>query len=104
MNAVKKLHSVGAERSQDVHFLPSTSPHSRNDVSCKRVVRNRAARVRRCRREKLAGVSDPSGIYRFGGISEVKMMDCLAKLGRDVRIVVGPAWRAAGGNVKVALG
>jgi hypothetical protein len=75
-----------------------------NDVSCKGVVRNRAARVRRCRREKLAGVSDPSDVYRFGGISEVKMMDCLAKLGRDVRIVAGPARRAAGGNVKVALG
>ena len=33
---------------------------------------------------------------QFRGNSDVKMMDCLAKLGRDVRIVVGPARRAAG--------
>lgn len=29
----------------------------------------------------------------FRGISESKMLDCLTKLGRDVRIVVGPARR-----------
>jgi predicted XRE-type DNA-binding protein len=31
---------------------------------------------------------------QFRGISESKMLDCLAKLGRDVQIVVGPACRA----------
>jgi predicted XRE-type DNA-binding protein len=31
---------------------------------------------------------------QFRGISESKMLDCLAKLGRDVQIVVGPARRA----------
>ena len=28
---------------------------------------------------------------RFRGISETKMIDCLARLGRDVQIVVKPA-------------
>ena len=28
---------------------------------------------------------------QFRGISETKMLDCLARLGRDVQIVVGPA-------------
>jgi predicted XRE-type DNA-binding protein len=28
---------------------------------------------------------------RFRGISEAKMLECLAKLGRDVQIIVGPA-------------
>ncbi|MCA1326936.1 helix-turn-helix domain-containing protein [Herbaspirillum sp. alder98] len=28
---------------------------------------------------------------QFRGISESKMLDCLARLGRDVQIVVGPA-------------
>ena len=28
---------------------------------------------------------------QFRGISEAKMLDCLARLGRDVQIVVGPA-------------
>ena len=32
---------------------------------------------------------------QFRGISEAKMLDCLARLGRDVQIVVGPARRAA---------
>lgn len=27
---------------------------------------------------------------QFRGVSEAKMLDCLAKLGRDVQIVVGP--------------
>jgi predicted XRE-type DNA-binding protein len=54
----------------------------------------------------ILGLSQPklSGLLRgqFRGISEAKMMECLTKLGRDVRIVVGPAKRRAGaGNVEV---
>ena len=30
----------------------------------------------------------------FRGISEAKMMDCITRLGRDVRIVIGPEHRA----------
>ena len=30
----------------------------------------------------------------FRGISESKMMDCITRLGRDVRIVIGPEHRA----------
>ncbi len=48
-----------------------------------------------------------SGLLRgqFRGISEAKMMDCLTKLGRDIRIVVGPARRASReGTVKVVFG
>ena len=29
----------------------------------------------------------------FRGVSEAKMMDCIARLGRDVRIVIGPEHR-----------
>lgn len=28
---------------------------------------------------------------QFRGISEIKMLDCLTRLGRDVQIVIGPA-------------
>ena len=31
---------------------------------------------------------------KFRGISEAKMFDCLTRLGRDVRIVIGPAQRS----------
>lgn len=32
---------------------------------------------------------------QFRGISESKMLDCLARLGREVKIVVGPARRTS---------
>jgi predicted XRE-type DNA-binding protein len=41
---------------------------------------------------------------QFRGISEAKMLDCLARLGRDVQIVVGPARRSvAVGRVAVVF-
>jgi predicted XRE-type DNA-binding protein len=42
---------------------------------------------------------------QFRGVSEAKMTDCLAKLGRDIQIVVEPARRSnARGKVKVVFG
>jgi predicted XRE-type DNA-binding protein len=39
---------------------------------------------------------------QFRGISEVKMLDCLTRLGRDVKIVIGPPRRAtSAGRVAV---
>jgi len=38
----------------------------------------------------------------FRGVSEAKMMDCIARLGQDVRIVIGPEHRTGhGGRVEV---
>jgi len=48
-----------------------------------------------------------SGMLRgqFRGISETKMLNCLTRLGRDVKIVVGPARRRAGaGHIEVVSG
>jgi predicted XRE-type DNA-binding protein len=46
----------------------------------------------------LLGMTQPklSAMLRgqFRGISEAKMMECLTRLGREVRIVVGPARRS----------
>ena len=55
---------------------------------------------------EVLGITQPklSGMLRgqFRGISEAKMLDCLARLGRDVTIVVGPARRkAVAGHVEV---
>jgi predicted XRE-type DNA-binding protein len=57
---------------------------------------------------EVLGIPQPklSGLLRgqFRGISEAKMLDCLAKLGRDVQIVVGPPRRSlATGTVKVVF-
>ncbi len=41
---------------------------------------------------------------QFRGISEAKMLDCLARRGRDVQIVIGPARRAtSAGRVAVVF-
>ncbi len=54
---------------------------------------------------KILGITQPklsrmlSGQFR--GISEMKMMDCLVRLGRGVKIVVGPAGRKAAPRVEV---
>jgi predicted XRE-type DNA-binding protein len=58
---------------------------------------------------EIIGMPQPklSGMLRgqFRGISEAKMLSCLTRLGRDVRIVVGPARRRSGvGQIEVVSG
>jgi predicted XRE-type DNA-binding protein len=54
---------------------------------------------------KVLGLTQPklSKMLRgqFRGISEMKMMDCLVRLGRPVKIVVGPEGEAANERVEV---
>jgi predicted XRE-type DNA-binding protein len=57
----------------------------------------------------IIGLPQPklSGLLRgqFRGISEAKMLSCLTRLGRDVKIVVGPARRGSGaGHIEVLSG
>lgn len=57
---------------------------------------------------KVLGITQPklSKMLRgqFRGISEAKMLDCLARLGRDVQIVIGPARRSSrAGRVAVVF-
>lgn len=58
---------------------------------------------------EITGLPQPklSGLLRgqLRGVSEAKMLACLTRLGRDVRIVVGPARRRAGaGRIEVLSG
>jgi predicted XRE-type DNA-binding protein len=54
---------------------------------------------------KVLGMTQPklSKMLRgqFRGISEMKMMDCLVRLGREVKIVVGPEKKKAAGRLEV---
>jgi predicted XRE-type DNA-binding protein len=54
---------------------------------------------------KVLGLTQPklSKMLRgqFRGISEIKMMDCLVRLGRAVKIVVGPEGEAVYDRVEV---
>ena len=58
---------------------------------------------------RIVGMPQPklSGLLRgqFRGISETRMLNCLTRLGRDVKIVVGPARRRSGtGHIEVLSG
>ena len=54
---------------------------------------------------KVLGLTQPklSKMLRgqFRGISEMKMMDCLVRLGRPVKIVVGPESKTAADRIEV---
>lgn len=54
---------------------------------------------------KVLGLTQPklSKMLRgqFRGISEMKMMDCLVRLGRNVKIVVGPKGKTAKKRIEV---
>ena len=57
---------------------------------------------------RLLGMTQPklSNMLRgqFRGVSEAKMLECLAKLGRDVQIVVGPDRHSqAEGHIEVVF-
>jgi predicted XRE-type DNA-binding protein len=56
-----------------------------------------AAKILRMPQPKLSGMLRG----QFRGISEIKMMDCLLRLGRGVKIVVGPEGKKAAGRVEV---
>ena len=57
------------------------------------------------RAAKVLGLTQPklSKMLRgqFRGISEIKMMECLVRLGREVKIVVGPEGEAGLDHIEV---
>ena len=57
---------------------------------------------------KVLGMTQPklSKMLRgqFRGVSEMKMMDCLVRLGREVKIVVGPRKKAGSERIEVVSG
>lgn len=54
-------------------------------IEARKLTQKRAAEVLGIPQPKLSRLLNG----RFRGISEAKMMECLARLGRDVRIVIG---------------
>ncbi len=54
-------------------------------IASRKLTQQRAAEILGIAQSKLSNLLNG----RFRGISEAKMMDCLVRLGRDVRIVIG---------------
>jgi len=72
----------------------------------KQIIKERSLTQQRA--AEVLGMPQPklSNMLRgqFRGISEAKMLECLAKLGRDVQIVVGPARHSTeAGRVEVVF-
>lgn len=56
-----------------------------DSIAMRKLTQQRAAEILGMTQSKLSNLLNG----RFRGISEAKMMDCLARLGRDVRIIIG---------------
>lgn len=56
-----------------------------DSIAARKLTQKQAAEVLGMTQPKLSNLLNG----RFRGISEAKMMDCLARLGRDVRIIIG---------------
>jgi predicted XRE-type DNA-binding protein len=56
-----------------------------DSISSKKLTKSQAAEIVGMAQSKLEQLLGG----RFRGISETKMMECLARLGRDIRIVIG---------------
>ncbi len=56
-----------------------------DSIAAKKLTQKQAAEILGIAQPKLAHLLNG----RFRGISETKMLDCLIRLGRDVRIIIG---------------
>jgi Uncharacterized conserved small protein len=56
-----------------------------DSVAARKLTQNQAAEILGLTQPKMSQLLNG----RFRGISEAKMMDCLVRLGRDVRITIG---------------
>ena len=76
-------------------------------LSIIRIIENRG--LSQIRAAQITGLSQPklSDMIngKFRGISEAKMLECIARLGRDIRIVIHPNERPdnSPGHIKVCM-
>jgi predicted XRE-type DNA-binding protein len=96
--AAKSAYEELGFRDADEMFLKAQLAMRIAETLCKRGWnQQQAARVLGMTQPKLSGMLRG----QFRGISEVKMMECLVRLGRGVKIVVGPEGKKAAGRVEV---
>lgn len=83
---------IGQENAEEMQVKAQLATTIGNIIKSRRLTQAEAA--------KLLGMTQPklSNMLRgqFRGISEVKMLECLTRLGRDIQIVVSKPRRAPG--------
>lgn len=89
---------IGLENAEEMQIKAQLATAISNIIKSRQLTQAQAA--------KLLGMTQPklSNMLRgqFRGISEVKMIDCLTRLGRDIQIVVGKQGRTPG-SLKVTF-
>ncbi|MDD5375548.1 helix-turn-helix transcriptional regulator [Acidithiobacillus sp.] len=87
---------IGAPDAEEMLLKAQLAPRIADMIQSKGFTQSQAA--------ELLGIPQPklSLMLRgqFRGISEAKMLECLARLGRDIQIVIGPE-HAGTGNIVV---
>ena len=97
MTAVTEFERGGTNAYADLGFPDAEEMFGKAQLATKIGEIVKARRWSRQKAAEVIGIPQPklSEILRgqFRGVSEMKLLDCLARLGRDIQITVGPARR-----------
>ena len=89
---------IGAENPDEMLVKAQLAASIQGILTTRNLTQTEAAKILDLPQPKLSRILHG----HFRGVSEAKMMDCIARLGRDVRIVIGPEHRTGhGGRVEV---
>lgn len=81
---------LGMENADEMLVKAQLAASIREILDTKDLTQTKAAEILGLPQPKLSQLLNG----HFRGISEAKMMDCIARLGRDVQIVIGPMHRS----------
>lgn len=92
-------HDLDMPNAEEMHIKAQLVSRIGKIIKLRGWTQKRAADVLGMTQPKLSKML--SGQFR--GISEAKMLDCLARLGSNVQIVVGPASAQSTGRIEVVV-
>lgn len=75
----------GVPDAETAHIKAHLATVIADSIAARKLTQKQASRILGIAQPKLSHLLNG----RFHGISEAKMLDCLVRLGRDVRIVIG---------------
>jgi predicted XRE-type DNA-binding protein len=91
---------LGMPDAEEMQVKAQLATKIREKINARKWTQQQAAQVLGMTQPKLSNMLRG----QFRGVSEAKMRECLAKLGRDVRIVVGPDRHSeAEGSIEVVF-
>ena len=80
---------IGVENADEMLVKAQLAASIKKILNARNLTQTQAAEILGLPQSKLSRMLHG----HFRGISEAKMMDCITRLGRDVRIVIGPEHR-----------